>query len=361
MQWFLSLDLKIQAAIVASVTALVTAIATVAIKDFLIRVFFEDREKSKVAETVFRQYADPLASITTSILWRFDEIFHQEGRAAFLTSPRPRTRYEEYKMKSTLFRLASLLGWIRAIRIELSFLASPTAEDARAIERGIGELEAALADGPHVELNRFSRLCKHLEWDEPPSSERKARISAQIERMIKKTVHQHGVVVASQLDSAAQEELCLGIVADLTSALGTTSLSASEIKANVPAITRIIGVKEAFLYRDWQSGIGDLMLSEKNGEGRRFDVIGFREFEKIHDDEESEDRPWILRLEELFEGLDLGAADADKYDARIHQLKGVMLASARLLKHLGAAQGKRKSVSAKTLAKADQVLGVYGE
>ncbi len=61
--------------------------------------------------------------------------------------------YNEYKRTSTLYRIATFLGWVRALNIELSAL-SRNADRASSVYQAIEEAQKALADGPHVELHR---------------------------------------------------------------------------------------------------------------------------------------------------------------------------------------------------------------
>ena len=352
MSWFSNLNESVQAALVgAAASLLVLAVRDVAVKFWELRV-----ERRRTALAVYKQYADPLANSASSLMWRLHEIFHAPGRATFLVNQDPRTSFESYKRRSTLYRIASLLGWIRALRRELSFLSLADNRRLAPVDGAIFRLEASLADGPHVERERLNRLCAFWEWEQPQDEARAAGIAASLERIVKKRQHQAGVHVADQLEVRDQEELCLAVVSALGQELGTRSLSPEEIGAQRAAIIRRIAVREAWLYRDWQSGLGDLLILETKRGDRRFEVVGYRDFERLLLSSERPDGIWIERLSQMIDGIDLTTSDAERYDARIDQLRNTMVAVAALVLALNQASPRRQPVQSTAIEKARWIL-----
>lgn len=91
------------------------------------------------------------------------------------------------------------------------------------------------------------------------------------------------------------------------------------------------GIKEAYIYRDWQQAIGDLLLVDVAGAPRRFDVIGYDRFETSFLSSLENDTPhrrWIRRLDAVIAGLEPDKEDV--FDARRNQLRRVLEASMRL-------------------------------
>ena len=168
-QWFSSLGAPAQVAVVGAVAGgLAGAVATLLagiLRDFVAKWWTDRREENKSAEDVYRGYAEPLASAAIALLWRLKETFGKDGRASYLSAREPRTSFEDYKLRSTYYRLAAVLGWIRALRRELSFLRLADKKRLEVIESAIISLESSLADGHHVEFQRLDGLIRiwHLQ------------------------------------------------------------------------------------------------------------------------------------------------------------------------------------------------------
>ncbi|MGC1586005.1 MAG: hypothetical protein WA791_09905, partial [Rhodomicrobium sp.] len=96
-------------------------------------------------------------------------------------------------------------------------------------------------------------------------------------------------------------------------------------------------IKEAYIYRDWQAAIGDLMITGVTAGPRRFDVIGYGVFETRYLDSQSiepgvGDRRWFDRLESLFHDLDMSKTGL--FDARRQQVENPRQACSELEKQL---------------------------
>ena len=114
--------------------------------------------------------------------------------------------------------------------------------------------------------------------------------------------------------------------------------------------------KESWLYRDWQAGIGDLMIIKIDHSARNFAVIGFKEFETFILSGTDEQKRWVDRLNKLFDNLDVSGAD--RYDARVQQLWNTMVATAKLVKTLAKVKTRQHIVSKDTICIADKILSI---
>ena len=96
------------------------------------------------------------------------------------------------------------------------------------------------------------------------------------------------------------------------------------IDATAEQLLAVMGIKEAYIYRDWQSAIGDMMISQVPTGVRGLSVIGFGDFEHRYlrsknSGSEQFDQRWFDRLETLFHDLDMSKIGI--FDARREQIK----------------------------------------
>jgi hypothetical protein len=144
--------------LVSALIGAVSALATSIFKDFLVQKWNEARQKSIEQRDIFRNYAAPLAAVCERLTWRFNEIF-LEKRHHFLMKATLPLVYNEYKRKSTLYRIATLLGWIRALNLELDALPRGASGFLTPLSQAIAHVQSALADGPDVEILRLEKMC----------------------------------------------------------------------------------------------------------------------------------------------------------------------------------------------------------
>ena len=151
-------DQEVLSALIGTATGVVLAI----ISSLVIPLVLKRQEKVEQRRSVHEKYAQPLAADAVNLLWRLDEILFK-GRAQYLHEDAPPTAFNVYKRISTCYRVAAVLGWVRAIELEQSYLFY--GEDAsvrrlagcrRRSEVGTGRLAAcrgarALWVGRHVE------------------------------------------------------------------------------------------------------------------------------------------------------------------------------------------------------------------
>ena len=120
----------------------------------------------------------------------------------------------------------------------------------------------------------------------------------------------------------------------LLSTRAGTEIPEALINTRVDEAIVFFGIKEAYVYRDWQAALGDLMLRDSPDAARRFDVIGFREFEdrflaaKSAAGEGTSDRRWFGRVEAIFYDLDM--TKTGMFDARREQLRRLQQECANL-------------------------------
>jgi hypothetical protein len=93
-------------------------------------------------------------------------------------------------------------------------------------------------------------------------------------------------------------------------------------------VAEAFAIREAWLYRDWQAAIGDLMLIESSTHDPRFSVIGYRTFEAMYRNQ-GENKLLLERLARVTEDLDVRGDP--RLDARIDQLRSVHVTVARLI------------------------------
>lgn len=348
MSWFTTLPVQVQAAVIAAAVTLVGILA----RDVVFRFLQESRETRKSELEIFRRYADPLASAASSVLWRLNEIFSQRGRGDYLTSPV--TEFEQYKRISTSYRLAALLGWIRAFRRELSFLEVRSRRQLAALKAAIRSLESALADGPHIELRRLEDLAELWDFSLPDNREERVALAIALNNIIKPKLHSQNVHVAGLLPEKDKKQLCLDVAELLGKELGIASLTPEFIGETTARAIQRMTINEAWIYRDWQAAIGDLMIKKVDYGGRAFEAVGFGDFERMWHRGGEEEMVWIDRLNKTFDCVDVSAEE--RLDARIQQLRRTMRSTAQLVIALAEIQPRRDVLLENTLKLARQVL-----
>ena len=321
-----NIPIQIQAAFIAAIVTLVGIL----LRDVVLKLVQEKRLQEKSTFDIYLRYSDPLASSASSFLWRLNEIFYQPGRGIFLKEPR--TDFEIYKSISTQYRLASLLGWIRAFRRELSFLKINKKKRLKSLKEAIGLIESALADGPHIEQRRLEGLVELWGIILPRQSDIKDKLAISLNYLMKAKLHSAGVSVATALNQQSQDELCKEAAQTICRSLGIGCISEQITTETRARAAQIISIKEAWLYRDWQAGIGDLMIKEVGHGNRR----------------------WLTRLNNVFDGIDVSVED--RFDARLQQLRNTMVATAKLVLALADIQPRHHILLEGTLKRAKEII-----
>ena len=147
---------------------------------------------------------------------------------------------------------------------------------------------SALADSPPVEIevaeepgaDSGASICR-------TTRERAKRIAAQVNAELQhflSEVRPHPLPSSSpSLDECARAERWRVAPRMRSPARSVVQPLADARAATRPGTEalRCISVKQAWIYRDWQQAIGNLMIREIEGAVRRFDIIGYGDFEAL--------------------------------------------------------------------------------
>lgn len=318
--------------VVAALLALAGVIVGLVARDIVMAIYMlrqkraqelADRKdaEGKRHQDLVRLYSDPLKDAVMSLKHRLKEIVEQK-QARYLLADAPNIPFLDYKRISTLYRIAAVLGWIRAIRRERSYL-DPQQASASVEMQAIDAFEKALADGTHVELQRLDEL-SNLWRVSTIVPEQKGHIASLIDSERADFLAMKKALSASDLSDSDQVKLaerCAAIIRREAS----IDIPADLVGATAKQSTVTFGIKEAYIYRDWQIAIGDMMLQEDKRGSRHFSVLGFGVFEDMvleaRKDPQSHVARWIGRLEHLIHDLDM--TQIGMFDARREQLRKI--------------------------------------
>lgn len=323
MEWFIELPETARGTIIGVVigsmfTSLV-AVITIFFKDYFIPVLTEKRARSTQKVKTFNQYSNPLIQDGLSYLFRLNEIIFSASQ--FLLSSTPKNEYNNYKYISTVYRLCVVLGWIRAIRLELSYVQVQNTEDFKKVEEALENFELSLADGSHVEISRAEHLCKiwELKWNSLSENQKK-ELGSEIELLFDSYCFESSCDLPKDLTEQNQLELCKEVFDLICRKTQDSELSTDIIKNQLDRAIREMSRIEVWIYKDWQSSIGDLMIKRNTSTGeRRYDVMSYPDFEEAFNTSGTPLNKWIFRIQDLFEHLDIRIED--RFDARSNQLR----------------------------------------
>ncbi|MBK8174996.1 MAG: hypothetical protein IPK66_06950 [Rhodospirillales bacterium] len=330
--------------LIGAATGLVIAVVT----SFIIP--FVQRRQQKVEERrgIYERYAQPLAADAGNLLWRLDEILVKR-RCQYLRSDAPPTTFNQYKLISTCYRIAAVLGWIRAIKLEQSHLFYGDQDSVEALRCAVVSLESALADAPEVELQVLRNLA--LLWgitllEDRPLLE---RIAAQLVADLQHDLSRHQIVDPIGfvgLAAEQQRDVSRRLAQTIVRMLACPPVDENHLAQSCPMAMRALGVRQAWIYRDWQQAIGDGMLREIDGASRRYDIVGYSVFEERFRDPKE---VWSTRLRDVV--IDVDATDnPDPADCRLQQLRRVAGAIADLICAIEDLALERKVVDGPTCA-----------
>jgi hypothetical protein len=344
-----SIPVEIQVALIAAAVSLLTVV----LSEAFLRLRARRAAKQTTRET-YQKYADPLAMSCTDLFWRLREAFDARGGGFYLKGQVHLTRYEHYKALSTLYRMASLLGWIRALRRELLFLPRTDPEGAERLDAALRRFTSALAEGGHVEARRVESLMHLWGIGEDASPDAIARAGVQVDWRLKGFLHENGALRATDLPDRGKLRLSELVAGVVTGTLGCQPVAAGVLRETRSRSMACLSVREAWIYRDWQSAIGDVMLREAQPGPRLFEVIGYKDFETLCKDGQENDRIWMRRLNTVVDDLDTQGDRSQ--DARIEQLWTVYIATAEMIRALHLVDPKRSTLTSATFDAANATL-----
>ena len=286
------------------------------------------RAKNRSDAEIFQKYIGPLADACAKLMWRCKEVF-VDDRHAFLKLSTLPTGYNSYKRLSTLYRIASLIGLVRGMDLELSSLAAHNPGYAPPIAKQIAAFCSALADGPAVERDRLIQLCRiwSISIDGVVES-RLAAIEARTE------VKLHGLLSEqlsdidnlSSLDRNSQGWLVEQLSRFVAAELGAERPSQDLVfKGREEAISSL-SYREALIFREWQDAIGDAVIDRDPDSPRKFRIIGFAGFVDLI---ASSPHLWFMTFSTSLDDIDF--ENPNRRDFRAHQLRNIANAAGAML------------------------------
>jgi len=332
--WFTRLDKTVQAALI---TAVVTVLS-IFLKDLLVTAWHNRRKARQDALAVLQRYADPLGSAATGLLYRLNEILNSPERGAYLRADAPQNPYNFHKRLSTVYRIAAVIGWIRAIRREQSYLRTGGRTAAARVHEALNAFEAALADGPAVETERLRRFAQLWNRQLPADATTVERLGVLLEQTTDKACVQLGIPDCASASGDQREKLCRAVASILSRELKAEVIPDAIVRETCEQGFQILKIREAWIFRDWQTAIGDLMLTPVQGSTRRFDVLGYGSFEEQCINGTTEQQKWFGRLAEVIDDLDVTLLQAD--DARKLQLQKLLSAVGQTITALAEADSE---------------------
>lgn len=341
------IDIKILAVLISVTTAITLAI-------FKHLILPQITSKNKKTE-VFITYAEPLAKSSERLLWRLNEIFTNQTKAKFLIQDKTTIEFEKYKYISTLYRLGTLLGWITAIRKEQSYIRASNNNKNKKVTNAINKIEKSLADGPHTEEKRINYLSEA--WDLKIPIHQSPSLGTKISRIIKQELKENNADLVCDLPAAKNLELIQKCSSFLCKELGVEEIPYEKLEKNQFEIAQSLSIKEGWIYRDWQDGIGELMITKSGLSNRRFDIISYKKFEEMFESGDPEDQKWISRIERIFKGVNLDT-EIDT-DMRIGQLRELYIAIAELILTIKNSGTSPDLVSSETIKKSEEIIQQY--
>ena len=276
----------------------------------------ERRLKKATHDEIVRNYLSPLADACGRLLWRMREAFPAD-RAQWGPSDAPED-FVAYKRQSMLYRIATLLAWMRAIEIELSALPQASAILATPLSKAMSDVRNALASGTGTEQLRLDGLARCWKLNLTELDEKKRERLATRLRVEMYRSHAPSRKNPLALKTAPQEELlevCVALNRMLSLDLAVLPLSRSKIAHTLEQARGVLSYYETLIYNNWQDAIADSMLRPEKDSVRRFNVIGLKDFVKLLNSEDV----WIAVFRSIVLNLDFDQQDPS--DRRTEQLK----------------------------------------
>ena len=306
-------------------TAVVTALLTIGGMYLLDRTNkrHQAKERQRSQLDTAKVYVAPLERALISLIHRLHEIFEDEGD--FLSTKAPDNEYYRYKFRSTVYRLCAVIGWLRPANRALSGIKIENQKAYTKVNQGIEKLQASLAEGNRLAETRLNFLARlwNISFKKLRTKDFE-KLSEGIEEIIWDALLDKNANFAYELDEEEQTQLLQKVVAHIKETGQLDELELDSIIKKRQQSIRAISRAESWIYRDWQSAIGDMMLIESRSDELRYEVMGFSKFEDLyieHTNQACQDNRWLERMIRLFQDLNLTRDDA--FDARAQQLRDV--------------------------------------
>lgn len=331
-----------------------SALTVVLVKDGLLE-WLKARRAAKLSDAeIFQRYLGPLADACGKLMWRSKEIFIDD-RSAFLKLSTLPANFNAYKRLSTLYRIASLIGWIRGMDLELSSLAAHNPGYVAPIAKQISAFKSALADGPDVERDRLRQLCEIWSFDisEVPDA-KLAKVAARVEVKLHALIAHQQWDLKTMLALENEREGQAWVVGELATfvanELGIAGFYKQRSYETTKEVMESLGHREALIYREWQDAIGDAMIDRDPDSPRKFRIIGFAAFSELI---ETSDYLWFQVFKTSLDDIDF--EEPDHRDFRAHQLRKIANAVGTMVVAIEEAANK-SPFSKETLAAAHSLI-----
>lgn len=145
--------------VLGAVVAAIGSMLGIVVKDFCFSRSLERFKQRQALDALVQKYHDPLALAACDMASRLVELLdHYPAvylKSAVLNSQPDRQEknsiddpyFQKYKLVSTVYRLAALLGWLELYRQELTFLHPGDNQRSRRLEAVVHKVRGDLADG----------------------------------------------------------------------------------------------------------------------------------------------------------------------------------------------------------------------
>lgn len=338
---------KIWSAVIATLVAVIIFV----LRDVALPYISRIREKSDIKIGIYEQYSMSIAFSAVSLFYRLREIII-DGRSSFLINSERGTRFSDYKFSSTIYRICCVLGWIRALKKEQSYLLLYDNEQNARLSEKISKFESALADGPHVETDILNKLCELWGFSEKIRNTDTSKHAARLDVLRTKylSLIESGTLSRKDYTEEQRVNIIKEVHKQMCSILNVKPITEERIHRRVEDAFHILQPTQAWLYRDWQSAVGDMMLVEISNANRRFSVIGYREFEELFDGKNK----WVQKVIDIFDGVDFVVEDLNDY--RRSQIEQILRGMAEIIIEIEKIKLPVKVISLKTLEHAQSVL-----
>jgi len=326
---------SVQATITSSIISAIIALLVV-----FINKYFENRKSQKEKYDTVKKYAKPIILASEQLAWRLKEILEFKG--SYLLPNAPMNGFFKYKFDSTTYRLNSVLGWIHAAKKEQSYIEGVKTKQYEKIQSSINEFQRRLADGSHVEISILNDLSELFKVDVGALEESKrALIGVELENIIFRYIPDNVKKNVGNLPLEKQIEMVKEIMDFICTRTDQRKIKQEIIEEKIATAINEISREFCWIYRDWQSAIGEEMIMNIEGANRRFDVIGFPEFLLKHDN-----NGWLNKTDSLFSNLDVSVDD--RFDSRVQQLKQVFDSTIDLIATFKGIVRKQESIPEKS-------------
>jgi hypothetical protein len=208
--------------------------------------------------------------------------------------------------------------------------------------------QKSLADGHHIEQSVVEDICQLLALDVSELSEIELeKAGVEVEFYIDASCALENVVLPSQLTDVKKTSLIREVAAHLCNVTNNLTIPDAQLSVMRDACVQEMSRIEAYLYRDWQSALGDLVIREVSNEERKYEVIGYKAFEELYDSTDLTVKKWISRADKVFNNLDVRTPN--KYDDRRTQLRQLYQSTYSLLKTLSRNKTSNVNVAKKAI------------